>query len=242
MTLAQQTYDRVKELAGSRQRAVATARRGHEFASRRASGRGPGEVRLSGSGGGATKEEREIAHANVAKAQARRHDPRAGRRTRREGADRRQVYQIGAELGEYVSPGVPLLSLVDLGDVWLRFDLREDLVQANLGRRPRSRCGRRRSAIGRSPRSQTDRRQRGIRGLAGDPRHRGFRPQNVRGARLPGPAHPRASAGNERLRHRARGEPVMKRPRGPDCCASRRGSCAGCAAIGWRCSWRSEFP
>ena len=40
-----------------------------------------------------------------------------------------QVYQIGAELGEYVSPGVPLLSLVDLGDVWLRFDLREDLVK-----------------------------------------------------------------------------------------------------------------
>ena len=28
-----------------------------------------------------------------------------------------------------VSPGVPLLSLVDLNDVWLRFDLREDLVR-----------------------------------------------------------------------------------------------------------------
>jgi HlyD family secretion protein len=40
-----------------------------------------------------------------------------------------QVYQIGAELGEYVSPGVPLLSVVDLGDVWLRFDLREDLLK-----------------------------------------------------------------------------------------------------------------
>ena len=40
-----------------------------------------------------------------------------------------QVYQIGAELGEYVSPGVPLLSLVDLSDVWLRFNLREDLVR-----------------------------------------------------------------------------------------------------------------
>ncbi|MDQ0390882.1 efflux RND transporter periplasmic adaptor subunit [Labrys monachus] len=40
-----------------------------------------------------------------------------------------QVYQIGSELGEYVSPGVPLLSLVDLKDVWLRFDLREDLAK-----------------------------------------------------------------------------------------------------------------
>jgi HlyD family secretion protein len=28
-----------------------------------------------------------------------------------------------------VAPGVPLLTLVDLGDVWLRFDLREDLVR-----------------------------------------------------------------------------------------------------------------
>ena len=28
-----------------------------------------------------------------------------------------------------MSPGVPLLSLVDLSDVWLRFDLREDLVK-----------------------------------------------------------------------------------------------------------------
>ena len=47
-----------------------------------------------------------------------------------------QVYQIGAELGEYVSPGVPLLSLVDLNDVWIRFDLREDLVKGLEGRRP----------------------------------------------------------------------------------------------------------
>ena len=40
-----------------------------------------------------------------------------------------QVYQVGAELGEFVSPGVPLLSLVDVNDVWIRFDLREDLVR-----------------------------------------------------------------------------------------------------------------
>jgi HlyD family secretion protein len=40
-----------------------------------------------------------------------------------------QVYQINIELGEVVSPGVPLLSLVDLDDVWIRFDLREDLAK-----------------------------------------------------------------------------------------------------------------
>jgi HlyD family secretion protein len=33
------------------------------------------------------------------------------------------------EDGEFVSPGVPLLTLVDLSDIWLRFDLREDLVK-----------------------------------------------------------------------------------------------------------------
>jgi HlyD family secretion protein len=40
-----------------------------------------------------------------------------------------QVYYTSTEVGEFVSPGVPLLSLVDLSDVWLRFDLREDLVK-----------------------------------------------------------------------------------------------------------------
>ncbi len=40
-----------------------------------------------------------------------------------------QVYYRSAEVGEFVSPGVPLLSLIDLSDVWLRFDLREDLMK-----------------------------------------------------------------------------------------------------------------
>ncbi len=39
-----------------------------------------------------------------------------------------QVYQIPAEEGEVVTPGVPLLSLVDLADTWLGFSLREDLI------------------------------------------------------------------------------------------------------------------
>jgi HlyD family secretion protein len=38
-----------------------------------------------------------------------------------------QVLDIKIEAGEVVAPGVPLLSLVDIRDVWLRFDLREDL-------------------------------------------------------------------------------------------------------------------
>jgi HlyD family secretion protein len=40
-----------------------------------------------------------------------------------------QVYQRNVEPGEYVSPGVPLVTLIDLADVWVHFDLREDLVK-----------------------------------------------------------------------------------------------------------------
>ena len=79
---------------------------------------------------GYTPEERGIARANVAKAKASIDTIQADVNELVVKAPiAAQVYQIGAELGEYVSPGVPLLSLVDLGDVWLRFDLREDLVK-----------------------------------------------------------------------------------------------------------------
>ena len=40
-----------------------------------------------------------------------------------------QVYKRNVEPGEYVSPGVPLVTLIDLGDLWIHFDLREDLVK-----------------------------------------------------------------------------------------------------------------
>jgi HlyD family secretion protein len=40
-----------------------------------------------------------------------------------------QVYQRNVEPGEYVSPGVPLVTLIDLADVWIHFDLREDLIK-----------------------------------------------------------------------------------------------------------------
>jgi HlyD family secretion protein len=78
---------------------------------------------------GATKEEREIARTNVLQAQASVDTIKADVDELTVKAPiASQVYQIGAELGEYVSPGVPLLSLYDLNDVWLRFNLREDLV------------------------------------------------------------------------------------------------------------------
>lgn len=79
---------------------------------------------------GYTKEERDIARANVEKADA-------DIQTVRSIIDQlvvsapiaSQVYQRNIEPGEYVSPGVPLVTLIDLADVWIHFDLREDLVK-----------------------------------------------------------------------------------------------------------------
>src|SRR6202790_4556556 len=80
---------------------------------------------------GYTKEERAIARTNVEKANADIQSvqsiidqlvvyaPLAS-----------QVYQRNVEPGEYVSPGVPLVTLIDLADVWIHFDLREDLVRS----------------------------------------------------------------------------------------------------------------
>jgi HlyD family secretion protein len=80
---------------------------------------------------GYTKEERAITRANVEKAiadiqsvqsiidQLVVYAPLAS-----------QIYQRNVEPGEYVSPGVPLITLIDLADVWIHFDLREDLVKS----------------------------------------------------------------------------------------------------------------
>ena len=78
---------------------------------------------------GYTAEERGVAQAAVAKAEAAIATLQAqvDELTVKSPATA-QVYHTGADPGEYVSPGVPLLTLVDLADVWLRFDLREDLV------------------------------------------------------------------------------------------------------------------
>lgn len=130
LILAQKTYDRVKELAGS---GNAPLQRLDEVTeSLQVAQRSADQAKLAydEAVAGYTKEERGIAHANVVKAQA-------SVDTIRAQVDElvvkapvaSQVYQIGAELGEYVSPGVPLLSLIDLSDVWLRFELREDLVK-----------------------------------------------------------------------------------------------------------------
>jgi HlyD family secretion protein len=128
--LAQQTYDRVRQLAEhgnapqarldqatdtlhESQRAQDQAKSAHEQAVN-----------------GYTAEERQIAAANVEKAAA---DIKAVQSI----IDQMvvyaplasQVYQRNVEPGEYISPGVPLVTLIDLNDLWIHFDLREDLVK-----------------------------------------------------------------------------------------------------------------
>jgi HlyD family secretion protein len=79
---------------------------------------------------GYTKEERAIAKANVEKANA---DIQSVQSIIDQlvvyAPVASQVYQRNVEPGEYVSPGVPLVTLIDLADVWIHFDLREDLVK-----------------------------------------------------------------------------------------------------------------
>ena len=79
---------------------------------------------------GYTKEERAIARTNVEKANA---DIQSVQSIIDQllvyAPVASQVYQRNVEPGEYVSPGVPLVTLIDLADLWIHFDLREDLVK-----------------------------------------------------------------------------------------------------------------
>lgn len=129
LTLARQTHDRVRELAANR---FASQQKLDEATDTlQGAQRGLDQARLAyeEAVAGYTREERAAAEAKVTRAQA-------AVATLAASIDElviaapvaAQVYQIAIERGEVVAPGVPLLSLVDLRDVWLRFDLREDLL------------------------------------------------------------------------------------------------------------------
>ena len=127
--LAQQTYDRTRELAA---RQVAPQQKLDEtineltVAQRRLE---QAKLAYQEAVNGFTAEEHEIAEANVAKAAAKIETIKAlVDQLTITAPVASQVYQIPAEEGEVVTPGVPLLSLVNLGDTWLGFSLREDLL------------------------------------------------------------------------------------------------------------------
>src|SRR5215469_12378071 len=129
LTLAQQTYERTRQLAANNfaprskldqdtdamtaaQKRLEQANLAYQEAIR-----------------GFTPEEHQIAEANVAKAAAKIETVKALVDQLIVSAPvASQVYQIPVEEGEVVLPGIPLLSLVDLGDTWIGFSLREDLM------------------------------------------------------------------------------------------------------------------
>ena len=130
VVLAQQTFDRVRQLAESGN--APQARLDQATNSLHESQRTQDEAKSAyeQAVNGYTKEEHQIAEADVQKAIADIQEvqsivdqmviyaPVAS-----------QVYKRNVEPGEYVSPGVPLVTLIDLRDMWVHFDLREDLVR-----------------------------------------------------------------------------------------------------------------
>jgi HlyD family secretion protein len=130
VVLAQKTYDRISQLAEHGNAPIARLDQAtdalHE--SQRASDQAKSAYEQAVNG--YTKEEREIAVAAVGKAAA---DIKAVQSIIDQmvvyAPVASQVYQRNVNPGEYVSPGVPLVTLIDLNDMWVHFDLREDLVR-----------------------------------------------------------------------------------------------------------------
>src|SRR5262252_4718820 len=129
LTLAQQTFNRTRQLAA--QQFASRSKLDEDTNALTLVQRRLDQTKLAYDEAvrGFTAEEHEIAEANVGKAAAKVETVKAL-------VDQltitapvvSQVYQIPVEEGEVVTPGVPLMSLVDLNDTWLGFSLREDLI------------------------------------------------------------------------------------------------------------------
>jgi HlyD family secretion protein len=128
--LAQKTFDRTQTLAGQGNAPQARLDQATDSLHEAEQGVDQAKSAYDQAVNGYTKEERQIAKTNVEKANA-------DIETVQSVVDQMtiyaplaaQVYQRNVEPGEYVSPGVPLVTLIDLSDVWIHFDLREDLVK-----------------------------------------------------------------------------------------------------------------
>jgi HlyD family secretion protein len=130
VVLAQKTYDRISQLAehGNAPQARLDQVTDTLHENQRAADQAKSAYEQAVNG--YTAEERQIAVANVQKAAS---DIAAVQSI----IDQMvitaplaaQVYKRNVEPGEYISPGVPLVTLIDLNDLWIHFDLREDLVR-----------------------------------------------------------------------------------------------------------------
>jgi HlyD family secretion protein len=131
VVLAQKTYDRVSQLAEHGNAPIARLDQATDALHEAQRAVDQAKSAYEQAVNGYTKEEHEIAAANVNKAIA---DIAAVRSIIDQmvvyAPVASQVYRRNVEPGEYVSPGVPLVTLIDLDDMWIHFDLREDLVKS----------------------------------------------------------------------------------------------------------------
>src|SRR5215470_16518495 len=130
VVLAQKTFDRVRPLAEHGNAPLARLDQATDALSESQRALDQAKSAYEQAVNGYTKEERQIAEANVVKAAA---DIEAVQSIIDQmtvyAPVASQVYQRNVEPGEYISPGVPLVTLIDLSDLWIHFDLREDLVK-----------------------------------------------------------------------------------------------------------------
>ena len=128
--LAQKTYERVRQLAEHGNAPLARLDQVTDALHESERGVDQTKSAYEQAVNGYTREEHEIAEADLQKAIA---DIQAVQSILDQmvvyAPVASQVYKRNVEPGEYVSPGVPLVTLIDLNDVWIHFDLREDLVR-----------------------------------------------------------------------------------------------------------------
>jgi HlyD family secretion protein len=131
VVLAQKTYDRISQLAEHGNAPIARLDQATDSLHESQRAVDQAQSAYDQAVNGYTKEEHEIAKANVGKAIA---DIKAVQSTIDQmvvyAPVESQVYQRNVEPGEYVAPGVPLITLINLDDLWIHFDLREDLVKS----------------------------------------------------------------------------------------------------------------
>ena len=130
LTLAQQTYDRIRQLAATRD--APRAQLDQATAGLSVAERGLDQARFAYNEAvaGFTPEDLAIAKAKAEAASAAVETTKAlvDQMVVVAPADS-QVFRIPVEEGEFVLPGIPLITLVDLSDIWVQFDLREDLLR-----------------------------------------------------------------------------------------------------------------
>jgi HlyD family secretion protein len=130
LTLAQQTYERKRQLAASHDAPMADLDKATAELAVAERGLEQARFAYNEAVAGFTREDQGVAQAKVQTA-------KANVETLKALVDQMvvlaptdsQVFRIPVEDGEFVLPGIPLITLVDLADMWVQFDLREDLLR-----------------------------------------------------------------------------------------------------------------